>query len=937
MMKAWHSLTVAETEQKLNTSAKVGLSRNQAEDRIQNDIRNGKKNRAPLYLKKSKNLLGYIFSPFASVTYILYLAVAIFAFLKNEMCFGAWAIILLVAQGIFLGILNLRSVKSKQKTDLYSNPTVKVIRLGVVKHTDSRNIADGDIIVFCTGDIITCDARLVDCDDLVVDEFIFDTSDGKLIRRRVSKNSQKTYGEDTTIPVSDAQNMLLAGSVVISGNGRAIAVATAEDTLLAQHLNNGEMTGDTQRPLGISEIMSSLSKISIFASLFILTVVVLGMFTLQRFDFYAVFLMAISSLLFISPTLADVIAKYIFKSSADKLTDGTVIKKNKAFDILTGFSDVLLFGRASITDGQLHVSSLFVSGRKLDNLTIETKPDRTHRLCEYIYTYLKVAESRSIPQIEAYKRSLEAFISQMGYDTEAADLRLKSLYYLENEDSVGTACAESSGSNIRITLSIEETTLKSCRYLSVGDMMVEIDENLKNRILGYIDECTESGETLIFVLSEEVGESYRKSRNTVLEGIIALEEHTVDNLAETLEQYREMGISLTAFMANESAENIKYLVQSGIISSPNDTRIAFASHFKQNEMDITSDLGKYRAYLGFEMSEYSALIVHMHSQGKVILSYGVEDKFNSLMTFTDTAVTCNSIEYNSEKYKDSFFESFPNQGEETSHISSQRSRVAADMLVERAKKSGGLERILQASDIASSAYINLSYYIEYLAMQTATLTTLVLLSAFSGLVLINSLQISALYLIACVLGLYCFAHNNPKSEILRQTKRGFVALPDALIKSNLPYMFARGIALIVFFVFTLVLALCNVVSKEGIALAVFVSAFIISIFDMLRAEREYSKSNSKRTMFNLLLIISSAAVALILTLSAGLYAVNIITKGDYRDLLAIPNSIVGEFCGGVFDVWSLILIPLFVGACFALDAICDKFALHIKAKMKIPK
>ena len=936
-MEAWHSLTVRETEIKLNTSAQNGLSRKQAEDRIERDMRDGKKKRAPLYLKKPKKLLGYIFSPFASITYILYLAIAIFAFLKNDIYFGAWAIVLLLSQGVFLGILNLYSTKSKQKTDLYSNPTVKVLRSGVVKHTDSRNIANGDVIIFGTGDIITCDARLVDSADLVVDEFLFDTTDGKLIRRRTAKNSHKTYGEDTSMSMSNAQNILLAGSVVISGNGIAIAVATAEDTLLAQHLNNGDMTGDTTRPLGVSRIMTVFGKVSIFASIFVLASVVLGMFTLQRFDFYAVFLMAISSVLFISPTLVDLFSKYIFKSTVDKLEDGTVIKKNKAFDILTGFSDVLLLGRAGITDGEFHASSLLVSGRRLDMQTIETKPDRTYRLCEYIYIYLKVAESRSIPQIDFYKKSLEAFISQMGYDTEAADLRLSSLYYLEGEDNNGSVCAESSGSNVRITLSLDEVSIMSCRYLSVGDMTVEIDENLKDRILAYIDECSESGETLIFVLSEETGNSASKSRNTVLEGIIALEEHTVDHLGETLEQYREMGISVTAFMADESAENIKYLVQSGIISSPTDTKIAFASYFKQNNLDITSGFGKYRAYLGFDMSQYSALISYMHSNGKVIVSYGVEDKFNNLMTLTDTAVTCNSIEYDSEQYKDSFFEEFPVEGEEMSHVSSQRSRVAADMLVERSKKMGGLERILHASDISSAAYINLSYYFKYLAMQTATLAVIVLLSALSGLVLINSLQISALYLIACVLGLYCFAHNNPKREILRQTKRGFVALPEALIKSSLPHIFARGIAIAVFFIVVLVLVLCKVVSREGIALAVFVSAFIISIFDMIGAEREYSESNGKKTKLNILRIIFAAFVVLILTLSAGLYVVNIITKGEYRGLLSIPNNIIGEFCGGIFDVWSLICIPTFVGACIALDAIYDRFELRIKAKMKISK
>ena len=936
-MEAWHSLTVGQTEEKLNTSARNGLSRKQAEDRIERDERDGKKNRAPLYLKKTRNPLYYIFSPFASITYILYLAIAMFAFLKGNVFFGAWAIILLFAQGILLGVLNLRSVKAKRKADLYSNPTVKVLRSGVLKHTDSRNIAEGDVIAFSAGDVITCDARLVDSLDLVVDEFMLDVSDGKLIRRRVSKNFQKLYGEDTVVPMSDAQNIVLAGSVVISGSGSAIAVSVAEDSLLSKHLCNGEMSGDTERPHGISRLMSVASRICAISSVFILAAVVLGMFTLRKLDFYAVFLMALSSLLYISPTLVDICSKYIFKSSADKLSKGTVIKKNKAFDILTGFSDVLLLGRAGITDGELHPSSLFLSGRRLDTQIIETKPDRTHRLCEYIYTYLKVAESRNIPQIDSYKQSLYQFVEHMGYDKEGADLRLGSLYYLEDEDSIGAACAQTSGANIRITLAFDEGVLCTCRYISVGDMTVEIDENLKERILGYIDECADAGEKLVFVLSEEIDESYHKGRNTVLEGIVAFEEHIVDHLGETLEQYREMGISVTALMADESAENIKYLVQAGLISSGSDTKIAFASHFRQNNKEITAGFGKYRAYIGFDISEYSALISFMRAEGRVVLSYGVEDRFNSLMTLTDVSVTCNNIEYDSEKYKDSFFESFSDEGAETSRISSQRSRIFADLLVERSGQRSGLERILNAYDIASSSYINLSYYLKYLALQTATLTALLFLSALSGIVLINSLQISALYLAICIIGLYCFANNEPKREILRQSKRGFVALPEALLKSGIPHILARYVSVILFFIAALILILCGVINKEGIAFSGFAAVFVVSIIDMLSACGEYSEKNTKKTKLKLLVLISAGVVALILASSAGLYVVDTVTKGEYRYMLSLPNNIIGELYGGIFDVWSLILIPAFILMCLVLDFICDRLSLRLKAKMKITK
>jgi len=444
-MNKWYAYSVKDTEEKLNTSVTEGLSREQARKRAEELTDSGIKERSPLYVPKRRNAAACVAQMLLSLNHVLFLAVAVFAFLSGHKYFGAWMIGLICVQDAVLGFMNLRAIRAKEKADLYSNPTVKVMRSGTAMYTDSRNIVPGDIIMFSAGDVITCDARLLSDNELLLDEFVYDINSRKLIRRRVKKNSQKVYAENTC-HISSAENMVYAGSVVLSGFGTAIAVGVAQNAELAKHLCNGEMAGDAPRPVGVSRLAHKLRTVSVATSVAVLTMSVIGMFTLRQMSMYAVFMMALSSVLYVSSSAVDIWSRIILYSATESLCDGTVITKNKAFDVLTDFSDVLLLGRAGLTDGELHVAGMFLSGRSFDPSIIEVKPDRTFKICEYIYTYLRVTQGMDFPKFNAFRKGLQSFIEMSRYDTTGAELKLKSLYYLENqEEKMGFACAEAQG------------------------------------------------------------------------------------------------------------------------------------------------------------------------------------------------------------------------------------------------------------------------------------------------------------------------------------------------------------------------------------------------------------------------------------------------------------------------------------------------------------
>ena len=106
----------------------------------------------------------------------------------------------------------------------YASPMIKVRRGGNKFITDGKNAVVGDIIFLNKGDLIPCDARLLQSDSLEVKELIH-TKDG-IRNRDVSKDASVSYPENDETKAPNAQNIVYAGSAVVKGNAVAVVIAT---------------------------------------------------------------------------------------------------------------------------------------------------------------------------------------------------------------------------------------------------------------------------------------------------------------------------------------------------------------------------------------------------------------------------------------------------------------------------------------------------------------------------------------------------------------------------------------------------------------------------------------------------------------------------------------------------------------------------------------
>ncbi|MBH8562184.1 cation-translocating P-type ATPase [Nostoc sp. CENA67] len=111
----------------------------------------------------------------------------------------------------------IESLKSREQTSTW------VIRESKLIEIPTENVVLGEILVLKPGSYVAADARLIQCEQLSVDESALT---GESIP--VTKNTTSVTDED--VPLGDRLNMIYKGTLVTGGQGLAVVVATGKFT-----------------------------------------------------------------------------------------------------------------------------------------------------------------------------------------------------------------------------------------------------------------------------------------------------------------------------------------------------------------------------------------------------------------------------------------------------------------------------------------------------------------------------------------------------------------------------------------------------------------------------------------------------------------------------------------------------------------------------------
>ena len=795
MENQWHLYDVKDIEKKLKTDFADGITIREARNRLEKEKKNTGGRRHSLFVGDRASVFRSLLCIATSPSVVLLLIISLLAMVFGHRVQGLSVFVIALAGALAGGAISLSSQRKLESAREYASPMVKVKRGGNKFYTDGRNAVVGDVILLSAGDLLPCDARIVSSQDLVVKEII-STDDG-IRNRTVGKDHVTKYTQDDTIIAPDARNMLYAGTAVLKGEAVAIVVATGNDVYLAKYLDCGALAGRDGESELVKTVRPQIYKVTFVCAAALIVLSLLSLITLRGVDFISNFMMLLSSVALMTVELAlagahNVIAHSISRTSRNERVSrknkkdlSANIRTIKTFDKLTSVTDVVLLGTAGLCGGTSHVSSAYTAKGILNELTPETKTGK--RLLTYIHTYIKALRESGIENSfysDGYVDALYAHLKSCAFDISGASLVIKSLYYAgDSKSDNGYACAETPEGIYRVAVTFDDGILSYCKHLRENGIVRDIfDTDLAN-VKSFAKNCAMRGGQCLYIVSEEDGKA-------VFEGAVALDKHLPVCLPDVMPKFEQMGIKTTVLL-NDENEDTAILVSDPNLSGLFEGKIAYASEFRKNKLDILSGMGQYCAYVGFSNDEYANLIVAMRRSGKKVATYGIDNSFNDVMSRADVAISCDVVRYSSEKYKESVYEKLAPEGHDTSLRCSQQTRLISQVIVKRTSESGGgLSSVVNALKAARSAYVSLTQGALLFVMLMSSLLSMTAMSVITGGVLLLPIHTASLAVVGAFLALLVFLDAEPKTELLMQ-KKNYIGYPIESLSQKLPSVIAR--------------------------------------------------------------------------------------------------------------------------------------------------
>ncbi len=365
-----HRVSRPELRQKLNVDEN-GLSEKEAAHRLTECGDNvleetGKENIIKKYLRQFKNLFS-----------ILLTVGAILSFVgeypdpdKGNMYIGIALAGVVIINGTFTFIQEYQAEKTMESFRQLLPPHARVLRKGKVKDILASELVVGDIILLEEGDKIPADGRLIETNALKVDNSAI-----------TGESEPQLRSLECTHPnMLEFRNMVFSGTLVQSGNGKAVVFGTGQNTQIGNLATLTQQTLDVETPIRkeLNHFIKVISTIAIFQGVvfFILAFLLQDVFLASLIFAIGIIVANVPEGLLPTVTLA------LSLASRRMASRNALIKQLESVETLGSTTVICTDKTGTLTQNKMAVNSLMIGFDRLViqyTLNTETEKKRTEK------------------------------------------------------------------------------------------------------------------------------------------------------------------------------------------------------------------------------------------------------------------------------------------------------------------------------------------------------------------------------------------------------------------------------------------------------------------------------------------------------------------------------------------------------------------------------
>lgn len=260
----WHNFDADFAMQKTNSTMN-GLTSEEAKERQKQDGEN------VLPEKKSKPFVLMLLKEVINPIIIILLVAMAFSFVVGELVDGFVILGIILIDAIMGAVQEKRAERIASSLSKMIKVKTKVFRDGKKVEVEAKDLVCGDIVFLESGDKISADMRIIECENFTTDEALLTGESINSVKSVKSVEQSASLGDRTC--------MVFSGSTVITGRAKCVVVEIGLNTEIGAISNKLNTVKDQKSPLNIR--ISKFSK-QISVAIVVVAVVVFVIMLLQN-------------------------------------------------------------------------------------------------------------------------------------------------------------------------------------------------------------------------------------------------------------------------------------------------------------------------------------------------------------------------------------------------------------------------------------------------------------------------------------------------------------------------------------------------------------------------------------------------------------------------------------------------------------------------------
>lgn len=361
-----HAVAVAEIESALGTDVDRGLSSTEARARLDRFGPNR------ITEDEGPGRWALLARQFTDVLVLILLAAAVISGVLLGDWLEAAVIVAIVLINAAIGFVQeVKAADAAEGLRRLASPSATVVREGAESRVDTESIVPGDVILVEAGDRVFADARVVDASRLQVDE------------SELTGESTPVYKAIEAVEVEaglgDRSSLLFAGTVVVSGRGRAVVVATGEGTEIGRIAG---MLREEEPPTPLERELNHVGRLlGVLAGLVAAVVFVLG--AVQGRPLESMFLLAVALAVAAIPEGLPAVVGVTLGLGVQRMARlNAIVRRMPAVEALGAVTVICTDKTGTLTKNEIRVQEVGLEGLTANDLGARAGDPRIQRYAQ---------------------------------------------------------------------------------------------------------------------------------------------------------------------------------------------------------------------------------------------------------------------------------------------------------------------------------------------------------------------------------------------------------------------------------------------------------------------------------------------------------------------------------------------------------------------------